>query len=141
MPYLGRLLSVYFLIVHNLDIAECNWQYISAKNTHYDEVNTFLDTPSSSNYKLDKKVIDPKASFGFLTLNKTYNKYESPGMKEVKVQVQMEPTFVTEIDSIGRKMGLEIKLGVTWEDARIWWRKDNITSPGDLFTFEPQILK
>ena len=90
--------------------------------------------------KFTRKVVDPEAAYGFLTLNATYNKFESPG-EDTKVEVLMEPTFVIEVDSIAWRMALEIKLGVTWEDGRIWWKKDNITSPGDNFTFEPSILE
>ena len=90
---------------------------------------------------LERGVIDPKAAYGFLTLNSSYNKYESPEKDETRVGVRMEPTFVIEIDSLAWRMGLEIKLEVTWQDPRIWWRKDNVTNPGDNFTFEPSILQ
>ena len=69
--------------------------------------------------KLDRGVIDPKAAYGFLTLNSSYNKYESPDADETRVGVWMEPTFVIEIDSMAWRMGLEIKLEVTWQDGRI----------------------
>ena len=91
--------------------------------------------------KLDRGVIDPKAAYGFLTLNSSYNKYESPDKDETRVGVWMEPTFVIEIDSMAWRMGLEIKVEVTWQDGRIWGRKDNITNPGDNLTFEPSILE
>ena len=38
-------------------------------------------------------------------------------------------------------MMMTIMMKVTWEDERIWWRKDNITNPGENFTFEPSILR
>ena len=91
--------------------------------------------------KLDRGVVNPKAAYGFFTLNSSYNKYESPDADETRVGVWMEPTFVIEIDSMAWRMGLEIKLKVTWQDGRIWWRKDNITNPGDNLTFEPSILE
>ena len=53
----------------------------------------------------------------------------------------MEPTFVIEIDSLAWRLDLEMKLEVTWQDGRVWWRKDKITNPGDKFTFEPSILQ
>ena len=90
---------------------------------------------------MDRGEVSPKAAYGFLTLNSSYNKYESPDKNETSVGVWMEPTFVIEINSLAWRMGLEIKLEVTWQDERVWWRKDNITNPGDFFTFEPSILK
>ena len=50
--------------------------------------------------KLTFKSVDPEEAFGFLSLNSTYNKYESPDKNDTKVAVQMEPTFVIEIDSL-----------------------------------------
>ena len=129
MPLCRRLLILSILIIHNLDGIEgsrgslTRYAYGIWKN------------------KLDRGVISPPAAHGFLTLNSTYNKYESPGKDETRVEVRMEPTFVIEIDSLAWRMGLEIKLEVTWQDRRVWWRKDNITDPGDSFTFEPSILK
>ena len=38
-------------------------------------------------------------------------------------------------------MMMTTMMKVTWEDERIWWRKDNITNPGENFTFEPSILR
>ena len=88
----------------------------------------------------ERKEVSPKAAHGFLTLNSTYNKYESPN-NETRVGVWMEPTFVIEIDRLARKMSLVIKLEVTWQDERVWWKKDNITNPGDNFTFDTSILQ
>ena len=48
----------------------------------------------------DRKPVDPEEAFGFLSLNNTYNKYESPDKNETRVAVMMEPTFVIEIDSL-----------------------------------------
>ena len=48
----------------------------------------------------DRKPVDPEEAFGFLALNRTYNKYESPDKNETRVAVKMEPTFVIEIDSL-----------------------------------------
>ena len=158
MTILGRLVLLSLLMIHNWEKAECYWygygnydidkvaEYSSAignglENRVYTYSNWAVNKLSNSNWKLDNKDIDPEAAFGFLTLNKTYNKYESPDKENTSVEVHMEPTFVTKISSIGRKMGLEIKLGLAWEDERIWWKKDNITEPGDVFTFEPSILK
>ena len=90
---------------------------------------------------LERGEINPKAAYGFLTLNSSYNKYESPDKDETRVGVLMEPTFVIEIDSLAWRMGLEIRLEVAWQDRRVWWRKDNVTNPGDNFTFEPSILQ
>ena len=50
--------------------------------------------------KLTFKSVDPEEAFGFLSLNSTYNKYESPDKNETRVAVKMEPTFVIEIDSL-----------------------------------------
>ena len=154
MTILGRLVLVSLLMIHNWEKAECylygygNYdigkvaEYANGlENRVYTYSNWAVNKLSNSNHKLDKKDIDPEAAFGFLTLNKAYNKYESPDKEKTSVEVHMEPTFVTKISSIGRKMGLEIKLGFAWEDERIWWKKDNITEPGDVFTFEPSILK
>ena len=48
----------------------------------------------------DRKAVEPEEAFGFLSLNNTYNKYESPDKNETRVAVKMEPTFVIEIDSL-----------------------------------------
>ena len=158
MIILGRLVLLSLLMIHNWEKAECYWygpyygygnydigkvaEYANGlENRVYTYSNWAVNKLSNSNHKLDKKDIDPEAAFGFLTLNKAYNKYESPDKEKTSVEVHMEPTFVTKISSVGRKMGLEIKLGLAWEDERIWWKKDNITEPGDVFTFEPSILK
>ena len=62
---------------------------------------------------MERKVVTPEAAFGFLTLNSSYNKYESPEKNETRVGVRMEPTFVIEIDSMAWRMALEIKLEVS----------------------------
>ena len=98
------------------------------------------DNKKRGKNKLKRKEVSPDEAFGFLTLNSTYNKYESPD-NETRVGVWMEPTFVIEIDSLARRMGLVVKLEVTWQDERVWWKKDDITNPGDNFTFDTSILQ
>ena len=113
VPVFGGLLILSILIIHN---------------------------PGCIEGILEREEMSPKAAYGFLTLNSTYNKYESPD-NETRVGVWMEPTFVIEIDSLAWRLDLEMKLEVTWQDGRVWWRKDKITNPGDKFTFEPSILQ
>ena len=139
MSVFRGLLILSLLIIHNLGRIEGGFTSYARKGLTAVSRGYFHGSGKSSN-KLERKVVNPQAAHGFFTLNSTYNKYESPDM-EVRVGVHMEPTFVIEIDSMAWRMELEIKLVVTWQDSRIWWRKDNITNPGDSFTFEPSILQ
>ena len=151
MPVFGVLLMLSILIIHNAGCIEGSPEALSRGIFLGDRGKASIVKREASpkqpgqqwgrRNKLDRGVIDPKAAYGFLTLNSSYNKYESPDADETRVGVWMEPTFVIEIDSMAWRMGLEIKLKVTWQDGRIWWRKDNITNPGDNLTFEPSILE
>ena len=83
---------------------------------------------------------DPEAALGFLRLNSDYNKNEAPNGRASKVKSWLEPTFVADIDSMARRMGLEMKLYLMWEDQRIIWRMEDIMDPGAVFPFDPSIL-
>ena len=138
MPVLRGLLILSILIIHNLGRIE--------GSTGLSKGETTVKSRSKGKQRVSKSwlergEISPKAAYGFLTLNSSYNKYESPDKDETRVGVLMEPTFVIEIDSLAWRMGLEIKLEAAWQDRRVWWRKDNVTNPGDNFTFEPSILQ
>ena len=134
VPVFGGILILSVLIVHNPGCIEGRRGEAVAKKPG-------AKLAQRRKSKMERGVVSPKAAYGFLTLNSSYNKYESPDKDETRVEVWMEPTFVIEIDSLAWRMGLEIKLEVAWQDGRVWWRKDNITNPGDNFTFEPSILQ
>ena len=141
MSVFRGLLILSVLIIHNPGRIEGGYPSYGSYTKGLTAVSRgYIPGAGKSSNKLERKVVNPPAAHGFFTLNSTYNKYESPDM-EVRVGVRMEPTFVIEIDSMAWRMELEIKLVVTWQDGRIWWRKDNITNPGDSFTFEPSILQ
>ena len=138
LPVFQGLLILSILIIHNLGRIEGSPGLSKGETT--------VKSWSKANQRMkktwfDRGEISPKAAYGFLTLNSSYNKYESPDKDETRVGVLMEPTFVIEIDSLAWRMGLEIKLEAAWQDRRVWWRKDNVTNPGDNFTFEPSILQ
>ena len=86
----------------------------------------------------EQKDRDPEAALGILRLNSDYNKNEAPNRK---VKAWLEPTFVADIDSMARRMGLEMKLYLMWEDERIIWRMEDIMYPGAAFHFDPSILR
>ena len=139
VPVFGGLLILSILIIHNPG-------YIEGSRGQWGKWGQWGKEIVKGGKKwverkvLERKEVSPKAAYGFLTLNGTYNKYESPH-NETRVGVWMEPTFVIEIDSLARKMSLVIKLEVTWQDQRVWWKKDDITNPGDNFTFDTSILQ
>lgn len=89
----------------------------------------------------EKSRRDPPGAFGFLTLEDNYDKHAAPNGESTEVKAWMEPTFVTEIDSAGRRMGLEMKMSLLWEDRRINWVKEQEMAPGKVFTLEPSILE
>ena len=138
LPVLRGLLILSILFIHNPGCIEGGSPDLLSRVMK--EASTKAGQWAKKSW-LERGVVDPKAAYGFLTLNSSYNKYESPDKDETRVGVLMEPTFVIEIDSLAWRMGLRIKLEVAWQDRRVWWRKDNVTNPGDNFTFEPSILQ
>ena len=138
MPVLRGLLILSILIIHNPGCIEGGSPDLLSRVKKKASAKAGQWAKKSW---LERGVVDPKAAYGFLTLNSSYNKYESPDKDETRVGVRMEPTFVIEIDSLAWRMGLRIKLEVAWQDRRVWWRKDDVTNPGDNFTFEPSILQ
>ena len=84
-------------------------------------------------------VREPDAAFGFFALNETYQGEVAPD--ETNAMAWMEPTFVTEIDSMTRQMGIEVKMRFMWEDARIFWKKEDEMVSGSSFGFDPSILE
>ena len=54
---------------------------------------------------------------------------------------QMEPVFVIAIDSLTRKMGIEIKLTFVWEDPGITWNKKDLMTSGSRYSFDHSVLK
>ena len=139
LPVLRGLLILSILIIHNPGCIEGSPGLPRKGETTVKSWSKAIQRVKKT--WLDRGEINPKAAYGFLTLNSSYNKYESPDKDETRVGVLMEPTFVIEIDSLAWRMGLRIKLEVAWQDRRVWWRKDNVTNPGDNFTFEPSILQ
>ena len=88
------------------------------------------------------KVRFPQDAFGFFSLEKNYNKNEAPGKKTL-VNIRLEPTFVTKLESKTRKMGLEIHLVLMWEESekRVNWKMKEKLKAGTFFHFSPSILE
>ena len=119
------------------DIAEKN-----AKGKENEKLKEADDEEEEENAKYrEKSRRDPPGAFGFLTLGDNYDKHAAPNGESTEVKAWMEPTFVTEIDSAGRRMGLEMKMILLWEDRRINWVKEQEMTPGKVFTLEPSILE
>ena len=64
-------------------------------------------TEEGSMHLFSQKVRYPQDAYGFFSLDKNYNKNEPP-LKNTSVNVLLEPTFLTMLESKTRKMGLEI---------------------------------
>ena len=87
------------------------------------------------------KALTPEAAFGFLTLNKTYNMQQAPNETDTVVRAKMEPTSMTRIDSMTRRMSLDMKMTLMWEDQRIRWNREGLMTHGTNFIFEASILE
>ena len=87
------------------------------------------------------KALTPEAAFGFLTLNKTYNKQQAPNETDTVVRAKMEPTSMTRIDIMTRRMSLDMKMTLMWEDQRIRWNREGLMTHGTNFIFEASILE
>ena len=87
------------------------------------------------------KALTPEAAFGFLTLNKTYNKHQAPNETDTVVRAKMKPTSMTRIDIMTRRMSLDMKMTLMWEDQRIRWNREGLMTHGTNFIFEASILE
>ena len=85
------------------------------------------------------KIREPKAAFGFFHLKKSYQEAVAP--KKAAAMCQMEPVFVVAIDSLTRKMGIEIKLKFVWEDPGITWKRGDLMTAGSSYSFDHSVLK
>lgn len=82
---------------------------------------------------------EPEAALGFFLLNESYQEAVAPKM--AAAMCQMEPVFVVAIDSLTRKMGIEIKLKFVWEDPGITWKKKDLMTTGSRYSFDHSVLK
>ena len=87
------------------------------------------------------KALTPEAAFGFLTLSKAYNKQQAPNETDTVVRAKIEPTSMTRIDSMTRRMSLDMKMTLMWEDQRIRWNREGLMTHGTNFIFEASILE
>ena len=95
---------------------------------------------SKAAYWTAKKVIrEPEAALGFFYLDESYQEAVVPKM--AAAMCQMEPVFVIAIDSLTRKMGIEIKLTFVWEDPGITWNKKDLMTSGSRYSFDHSVLK
>ena len=85
------------------------------------------------------KIREPEAAFGFFHLKKSYQEAVAPKM--AAAMCQMEPVFVMAIDSLTRKMGIEIKLIFVWEDPGITWKRKDLMTSGSRYSFDHSVLK
>ena len=91
-------------------------------------------------YWTAKKVIrEPEAALGFFYLDESYQEAVVPKM--AAAMCQMEPVFVMAIDSLTRKMGIEIKLTFVWEDPGITWKKKDLMTSGSRYSFDHSVLE
>ena len=83
----------------------------------------------------------PQQALGFFSLESKYNKKVAPSNKLVRGW--MKPTFVTEVDSMKQKMGLEIYFVLMWQEdsSRVNWALQNEMQNGSTFSFSPAILE
>ena len=83
----------------------------------------------------------PAEALGLFSLKSFYNKRVSPKSKTVRGW--MRPSFVTDIDSMKQKMGLEIYFILMWQedDRRVNWSLEQKMEEGVAFSFSPSVLK
>ena len=83
----------------------------------------------------------PQEAFGFFSLKSKYNKKVAPSNNSVRGW--MKPTFVADIDSMKRKMGLEIYFVLMWQEdsSRVNWPLEKQMKNGSAFSFSPAILE
>ena len=86
----------------------------------------------------EQEVREPVEGLGFLKLPASYTSKDPP--TDASVSVWMEPLFVSKIDSMKRRMALEMKLDLMWEDERVNWTMKPLMTPGRTFAFPPSIL-
>ena len=91
-------------------------------------------------YLITEEVRYPQEALGLFSLNSTYNKKVAP--KHKTVRGWMRPTFVTDIDSMKQRMGLEIFFVLMWqEDSRVNWALKDKMKDGVAFSFSPSVLE
>ena len=91
-------------------------------------------------YLITEEVRYPQEALGLFSLNSTYNKKVAP--KHKTVRGWMRPTFVTDIDSMKQRMGLEIFFVLMWqEDSRVNWALKDEMEEGVAFSFSPSVLE
>ena len=83
----------------------------------------------------------PQEALGFFSLESKYNKKIAPSDKSVRGW--MKPTFVADIDSMKRRMGLEIYFVLKWQEdsSRVNWALKDAMRKGSAFSFSPAILE
>ena len=83
----------------------------------------------------------PQEALGFFSLGRKYNKKIAPSDKSVRGW--MKPTFVADIDSMKRRMGLEIYFVLMWQEdsSRVNWTLKDQMKDGSTFSFSPAILE
>ena len=86
----------------------------------------------------EQEVREPVEGLGFLKLPASYTSKDPP--TDASVSVWMEPLFVSKIDSMKRRMALEMKLDLMWADQRVNWTMKPLMTPGRTFAFPPSIL-
>ena len=111
---------------------------VAIKNVSGEETKKFSWAKAVS-WFVAKKIREPEAAFGFFHLKESYQEAVAPKM--AAAMCEMEPVFVIAIDSLTRKMGIEIKLTFVWEDPGITWNKKDLMTSGSRYSFDHSVLK
>ena len=118
-----RLLFVLLVAIKNA--SGSNWYSTKATKAAY--------------WAVKRGIREPEAAFGFFLLDESYQEAVAPKM--AAAMCQMEPVFVMAIDSLTRKMGIEIKLTFVWEDPGITWTKKDLMTTGSRYSFDHSVLE
>ena len=118
-----RLLFVLLVAIKNA--SGSNWYSTKATKAAY--------------WAVKRAIREPEAALGFFLLNESYQEAVAPKM--AAAMCQMEPVFVMAIDSLTRKMGIEIKLTFVWEDPGITWTKKDLMTTGSRYSFDHSVLE
>ena len=111
---------------------------IEVKNQVTDEIGKVIQGPV---HLFTEEVRYPQEALGFFSLKRKYNKKVAPSNNSVRGW--MRPTFVADIDSMKRKMGLEIYFVLMWQEdsSRVNWALEKQMENGSAFSFSPAILE
>ena len=80
----------------------------------------------------------PEGSFGMFSFDNKYKNLVGPGTG-TDVEVDMEIFTVTNVDSLEKTIGIELKLHIAWEDVRIEWT--DYPESNEEWEFETDVLK